>query len=128
MESDRLYNTCMVATSGDKHYCRQVVKTVDKLSRERVVTYRDKRNVQHIVILPIDDDPAVEVDARKDRSLVVKIKSERYGVLIRYVYDSQLKPVHAVVSNLEYVNMLNIHLSLKDVPHEFFMRRGDYDE
>jgi hypothetical protein len=118
----------MVATDGDKHYCRQVVNTLAKLSHERAVAYSGERNVKHIVVFPDDDAPVVDVTAGKDKSLIVKIKSKRYGVLIRYVYDGQFKPVHAVVSNLEYVNMLNMHVSFKDILREFFMRGGDYDQ
>ena len=92
------------------------------------MTYRGERGVQHIVVLPDDDEPAVDISAGKDKSLIVKIKSKRYATLIRYVYDGQFKPVHAVVSNLEYVNMLNMHISFTDILNEIFTRGGDYDQ
>ena len=128
MASDQLYNTCMYATHGDKHYCKQVVNTLDRLSRERVVTYMDKRGVQHVVVLPHDDQPVVDIVADKDRNLIVKIKSRRYASLIRYAYDGKFKPVHAVVSNMEVVNMLNMHVSFEDVLKEFLARWREYEQ
>jgi hypothetical protein len=128
MESDPLYNTCMVATGGDKRYCMQVLNTVSKLSRERVVTYRDNRNVYHIVVLPDNDQPVVDIMADKDRNLIVKIKSRRYASLIRYAYDGKFKPVHAVVSNMEIVNMLNMHVSFEYVIREYLARWIGYEQ
>jgi hypothetical protein len=117
----------MYATRGDKHYCKQVLNTLSKLSRERVVIYMDKHGVQHIVVLPDDDQPVVDIMADKNRNLIVKIKSERYASMIRYAYDGKFKPVHAVVSNLEIVNMLNMHMSFKDVLKEYLARWIGYE-
>ena len=128
MASDQLYNTCMYATHGDEHYCKQVVNTLNRLSRERVVTYVDKRDVRHIVVLPDDDQPVVDIIADKDRNLIVKIKSRRYASMIRYAYDGKFKPVHAVVSNMEVVNMLNMHVSFEDVLKEFLARWRGYEQ
>jgi hypothetical protein len=119
MASDGLYNTCMYATHGDKHYCKQVVNTLNRLSRERVVAYMDRRGVQHIVVLPGDDQPVVDVMADNDRNLIVKIKSKRYVSMIRYAYDGKFKATHAVISNMEIVNMLNMHVSFEDVLREY---------
>jgi len=128
MASDQLYNTCMVATGGDKHYCMQVLNTMSKLSRERAVIYRDERGVQHVVVLPYDDQPVVDIVADKDRNLIVKIKSRRYASMIRYAYDGKFKPVHAVVSNMEVVNMLNMHVSFEEVLKEFLARWREYEQ
>jgi hypothetical protein len=128
MASDQLYNTCMVATGDDKRYCMQVLNTLSKLSRERAVIYRGKRGVQHIVVLPYDDQPVVDIVADKDRSLIVKIKSMRYASLIRYAYDGKFKPTHAVISNLEIANMLNMHVSFEDVLREYLARRRGYEQ
>jgi hypothetical protein len=117
----------MVATGGDKRYCTQVLNTMSKLSRERAVIYRGKRGVQHIVVLPDDDQPVVDIVADKDRSLIVKIKSRRYASLIRYAYDGEFKPVHAVISNLEIANMLNMHVSFEDVLREYLARWRGYE-
>jgi hypothetical protein len=127
MISDPLYETCIYTTQGDKYYCKQILDTLMKLSRERVVMYRGKRGVRHIVILPDEDEPVVDIVAGKDKSLIVRIKSRRYVVLIRYVYDSQFKPTHAVISNIEYVKMLNMYMSVTDILNEIFMRGGDYE-
>jgi hypothetical protein len=118
----------MYATHGDEHYCKQVVNTLDRLSRERVVTYRGERGVQHIVVLPDDDQPVVDIVADKDRNLIVKIKSRRYASLIRYAYDGKFKPVHAVISNLEIANMLNMHVSFEDVLREYLARWRGYEQ
>jgi hypothetical protein len=128
MASEHVYNTCIYATGGDERYCRQVVNALAKLSRERAVAYRGERGVKHIVVLPDDDEPVVDVTAGKDKSLIVRIKSRRYATLIRYVYDGQLRPMHAVVSNLEYVNMINIHMSFKDILNEILMRGEGYEQ
>jgi methyl coenzyme M reductase beta subunit len=128
MASEHVYNTCIYATGGDEHYCRQVVNTLTKLSRERAVAYTSKHNVRHVVMLSDDDEPVVDIMAGKDKSLIVRIKSQRYVALIRYVYDGQLKPVHAVVSNLEIVNMMNMHLFFTEILNEIFSRMGDYDK
>jgi hypothetical protein len=128
MVFDQLYETCKHATGGDKHYCRQIVNTLKKLSHERVVAYRGKRDVKHIVVLPYDDNPAVDISAGKDRSLIVTVNSNRYTALIRYVYDGELRPAHAVVSNIEFVNMLNMHVSFKDILREFFLMGEDYEQ
>jgi len=128
MASDQLYNTCMYATHGDEHYCKQVVNTLDRLSRERVVTYRDEHGVQHIVVLPDDDQPAVDIIADENRNLIVKIKSERYVSMIRYAYDGKFKPVHAVVSNLEIVSMLNMYMSFEDALNELLARWRGYEQ
>jgi hypothetical protein len=127
MASDQLYNTCIYATQGDKHYCTQVLNTLSKLSRERAVTYRNERGVQHVVVLPDDDQPIVDIVAGKDRNLIVKIKSKRYAALIRYVYDGQFRPVYAVVSNLEVLNMLNMYVSFEDILNEFLVRWRGYE-
>ena len=127
MASDQLYNTCMVATGNDKHYCMQVLNTMSKLSRERVVIYRGKRDVQYIVVLPDDDQPVVDIMADKDRNLIVKIKSRRYASMIRYAYDGKFKPVHVVISNLEIANMLNMHVSFEDVLKEYLARWRGYE-
>jgi hypothetical protein len=118
----------MVATGGDKRYCMRVLNTMSKLSRERAVIYRDKRGVQHIVVLPYDDQPVVDIVADKDRNLIVKIKSRRYASLIRYAYDGEFKPVHAVISNMEVVSMLNMHASFEDVLMEYLARWRGYEQ
>lgn len=128
MTFDQLYNTCIYATQGDKRYCEQILDMLKKLARERLVMYRGERGVRHVVVLPNDDDPVVDVVSGNDKSLVVRIKSKRYATLIRYVYDGQLKPTHAVVSNMEYVNMLNMHLSFAGILNEIFARGREYGD
>jgi len=127
MASDQLYSTCIYATRGDERYCKQVLNTLVKLSRERAVAYSGARGVKHVVVLPDDDNPVVDIAADKEKNLVVKIKSMRYAMLIRYNYDGELKPAHAVVSNLEVVNMLNMHMPFKEILSEIFKRVGGHD-
>ncbi len=128
MAFEHMYNTCIYATQGDEHYCRQIVNVISKLSRERAVAYRGERGVKHIVMLPGDDEPVVDIVAGKDKSLIVRIKSKRYTAQIRYVYDGELKPAHAVISSFEIVNMLNMHMSFTDILSEIFRRVGDYGQ
>jgi methyl coenzyme M reductase beta subunit len=99
-----------------------------ELSRKRAVAYTSQRNVRHVVMLPHDDDPLVDILAGKDKSLVVKIKSRRYAAAIGYVYSDQLRPAYAVISNLEIVNMMNMHVSLTEILSEIFGRIGDYGQ
>jgi hypothetical protein len=126
MAFDLLYTTCLNTTHGDEQYCRQVINTLAKLSRERAVMYTGGRGVKHVIVLPNDDNPLVDVIAAPDKSMFIKIKSLRYAAQIRYVYDGQLKPVHAVVSNLEVVNMLNTHISFEKILNEIFTRVGNH--
>jgi len=119
---EQVYNTCMSVTDGDRHYCKQIVKTLFKLASERMVMYMDDRGVRHIIVLPDNDTPLVDVHGRKDRGLLIRVKGERYTSLIMYAYDGEFKPVRAVVSTLEYVSMLNTHAPLKEIADEIFMR------
>jgi hypothetical protein len=122
MASELLYITCLNATRGDESYCKQVLNTLSKLSRERAVAYSGARGVKHVVVLPDDDNPVVDIAADNNKNMVVKIKSTRYAALIRYNYEGTLKPAHAVISNLEVVNMLNMHMSFQEILSEIFKR------
>ncbi len=126
MVFNQLYDTCMRATQGDEHYCKQVVNTLDRLVREMVVMYRDERGVEQVVVLPANDEHFVEIKAELDRSLNVKVEGEKYAVFIKYAYDGQLKPVRAGLVTRQHVYMLDIYMSPKDVMEEIYARRGYY--
>ncbi len=126
MAFNQLYDMCMNATLRDEHYCKQVVNAISRLSRERVVAYVGERGVRRVVVLPSNDIPLVDIVADNNRNLIVKIKSERYVAMIKYAYDGELRPTYAVVSNPEIVNMLNMHIPLKDVLNEVLIWRVNY--
>ncbi len=128
MVFNRLYNTCMRATQGDKQYCKQAVDTLVKLVRKRMVMYKDRHGVRHVVVLPADGEPFVEIGARQDRSLNVSIEGKKHVAFIKYVYDGQFKPVRASLSTRQHVYMLDIYMSPEDVMDEIFAWRGYYEQ
>jgi len=128
MTFDQLFNTCVQLTQGDKQYCKEILKTLVKLANERMVMYTDDHGIRHIVVLPDDDTPLVDVHGGEDKSLLVKLKGERYVSLIMYAYDGEFKPVRAVVSTLEYVSMLNSHAPFKEIIRDMLMRWEGHEQ
>jgi hypothetical protein len=116
----------MHATGNDERYCGQILNELNKLARERMVVYRDERGIRHVVVLPIDDEPLVEIRGGQDKSLNVKISGKNYVAFIKYVYDGQFKPVRAGLSTPQHVYALNIYMSSEDIQKEIYARRRGY--
>jgi len=127
MVFEKAYHTCMYATSGDEHYCRQVADELKRLARERMVVYRDERGVGHMVALPYDDELVVEIHAKHDRSLNVELSNVKYIALIRYVYNGQLKPVYATIVNTQRVYALNVYMPTEEILRNIFAHGGGHD-
>jgi hypothetical protein len=126
MAFNHVYDMCMHATNKDEHYCKQILNELDRLARERMVRYRDERGIEHVIVLPADDEPLVEVRGEQDKSLSVKVKGENYVVYVKYVYDGQIRTTYAMLSTPQHVYMLNMYMSSKDIQREIFARRRWY--
>jgi hypothetical protein len=126
MAFEHMYDMCMRATNNDEHYCKQILNELNRLARERMVRYRDERGIEHVVVLPTDDEPLVEIKAERDKSLDVKVKGGNYVAFVKYIYDGQIRPVYAMLSTPQHVYTLNIYMSSKDIQREIFARKRGY--
>jgi hypothetical protein len=126
MAFEHVYDVCIRATNNDEHYCKQILNELDRLAHERMVKYRDERGIEHVVVLPTDDEPLVEIRGEQDKSLDIKVKGKNYVAFVRYIYDGQIKPVYAMLSTPQHVYALNIYMSSKDIQREIYARRRGY--
>jgi hypothetical protein len=118
----------MRATDNDERYCKQVVDELDRLARERMVAYRDERDIGHVVVLPTGDEPFIEIRGKHDRSLHAMIMGENYVAFIKYAYDGQFKPVYASIVSRQHVYMLNIYMSSREIQKEIYARWGGHGD
>jgi hypothetical protein len=117
----------MLATGDDEHYCKQILNELNRLARERIVKYKDKFGIEHVVVLPYDDEPLVEIRGGLDMSLDVKINGENYVAFIKYAYDGQIKPVRVGLATPQHAYTLNIYMSSEEIQREIYGRRRRYE-